>query len=208
MSCCPPSSSSCCPSTTTTSKNLHNAAKISEVVRTRYGEVAREEMNDKRAQAAREIAASFGYGEEDLALIPQEANMGLSCGNPTALAGLKQGETVVDLGSGGGMDCFLAAKKIGEEGKAIGIDMTMDMVNLAKGNAQKRGIKNVEFKVPRVTPLFFLFLFFSISIHPSSRSTVFLSHIYPPLPLPFSFSNFQSWVVSSLFLSMMNWQTL
>ena len=85
------------------------------------------------------MAEAFGYTAEELASIPAEANMALSCGNPTATAGLKPGETVVDLGSGGGLDVFLAARKVGPAGKAIGIDMTPGMLDLARRNAEKSG---------------------------------------------------------------------
>jgi SAM-dependent methyltransferase len=79
----------------------------------------------------RAVAEAFGYSPEELSSIPAEANMGLSCGNPTATANLREGETVVDLGSGGGLDVFLAAAKVGPTGKAIGIDMTPEMIQLA-----------------------------------------------------------------------------
>ncbi len=85
------------------------------------------------------VAEAFGYSPEELASIPAEANMGLSCGNPTATAGLRPGETVVDLGSGGGLDVFLAARKVGPTGRAIGIDMTPEMLDLARANAEKAG---------------------------------------------------------------------
>jgi SAM-dependent methyltransferase len=93
----------------------------------------------------RAVAEAFGYSAEQLASIPAEANMGLSCGNPTAFASLRTGETVVDLGSGGGLDVLLAAAKIGPTGKAIGIDMTREMLALARANATKAGVANVEF---------------------------------------------------------------
>jgi SAM-dependent methyltransferase len=97
----------------------------------------------------RAVAEAFGYTAEQLASIPAEANMGLSCGNPTAYASLKPGETVVDLGCGGGLDVFLAAKRVGPTGKAIGIDMTPEMLDLARRNAAKadggKPIVNVEF---------------------------------------------------------------
>ena len=83
------------------------------------------------------MAEAFGYSPEQLASIPAEANMGLSCGNPTAFASLKPGEVVVDLGCGGGLDVFLAAEKVGPTGKAIGIDMTPEMLELARRNAAK-----------------------------------------------------------------------
>jgi ubiquinone/menaquinone biosynthesis C-methylase UbiE len=95
------------------------------------------------------VAEAFGYTPEELTSIPSEANMGLSCGNPTATANLRPGETVVDLGCGGGLDVFLAAAKVGPTGKAIGIDMTSEMVQLARHNAAKgrngQPITNVEF---------------------------------------------------------------
>ena len=95
----------------------------------------------------RAVAEAFGYTLEELASIPAEANMGLSCGNPTAMAGLRPGETVVDLGSGGGLDVFLAATKVGPAGKAIGIDMTLEMIELARRNASRveGGGANIEF---------------------------------------------------------------
>jgi ubiquinone/menaquinone biosynthesis C-methylase UbiE len=97
----------------------------------------------------RAVAEAFGYSPEELASIPAEANLGLSCGNPTAIAHLRTGETVVDLGSGGGLDVFLAAEKVGPEGRAIGIDMTPEMIDLARRNAGKRqaagATANVEF---------------------------------------------------------------
>lgn len=93
------------------------------------------------------VSERVGYTKEDLSAIPEEANLGLGCGNPIALASLKEGETVVDLGSGGGIDVFLAAKRVGDTGKAIGIDMTEDMLKKATANAQKGGFTNVEFRL-------------------------------------------------------------
>jgi SAM-dependent methyltransferase len=91
------------------------------------------------------VAEAFGYSPDELASIPAEANMGLSCGNPTAMAGLRPGEVVVDLGSGGGLDVFLAARRVGPEGRAIGIDMTPAMIERARTNAVAGGYTNVEF---------------------------------------------------------------
>jgi SAM-dependent methyltransferase len=91
------------------------------------------------------VAEAFGYTAEELRSIPAEANMGLSCGNPTATAHLRRGEIVVDLGSGGGLDVFLAAKMVGPEGGAIGIDMTPAMIERARANAVAGGYSNVEF---------------------------------------------------------------
>jgi SAM-dependent methyltransferase len=93
----------------------------------------------------RAIAEAFGYAADELAAIPAEANMGLSCGNPTAFASLRPSETIVDLGCGGGIDVFLAAAKVGPTGRAIGIDMTPEMLELARRNAEQSGATNVEF---------------------------------------------------------------
>src|SRR5947199_345767 len=121
---------------------------IEEAVRTRYGTVAVANLSSEQ-EGVRAVAEAFGYTAEELQSIPAEANMGLSCGNPTATANLREGETVVDLGSGGGLDVFLAAAKVGTTGRAIGIDMTPEMVELARRNAAKAndgaGYSNVEF---------------------------------------------------------------
>ena len=93
-----------------------------------------------------QMSAVMGYSKEEIASVIEGANMGLGCGNPVALASLKPGETVVDLGSGGGFDCFLAAKQIGESGQVIGVDMTPEMITKARKNADKTGTKNVEFR--------------------------------------------------------------
>jgi len=115
-----------------------------DAVRDGYARVAAEDFGH-RAGAVTRIATAFGYAHEDLAALPAGANMGLSCGNPVALASLRPGETVVDLGSGGGLDVFLAARAIGPEGRAIGIDMTAEMVALARRNAAADAYANVEF---------------------------------------------------------------
>jgi arsenite methyltransferase len=120
------------------------ATKIEQVVQSKYGAVAESGLSSGHA-GVRAVAEAFGYSGAELASIPAEANMGLSCGNPTAFASLKPGETVVDLGSGGGLDVFLAAKKVGPTGRAIGIDMTPEMLALAHSNAAKGGYQNVEF---------------------------------------------------------------
>ncbi len=103
--------------------------------------------------ATEEFAKGIGYSEEDLKHVPQEANLGLGCGNPTAVAGLKPGEVVLDLGSGAGMDCFLAAAKVGPQGRAIGVDMTPEMIAQARRNAEKAGVKNVEFRLGEIEAL-------------------------------------------------------
>lgn len=95
----------------------------------------------------------IGYSAEELKSIPEDANLGLGCGNPAALAGLKKGESVLDLGSGAGIDCFLAAAKIGPAGKAIGVDMTPEMIDKARDNARKNGYTNVEFRLGEIENL-------------------------------------------------------
>jgi arsenite methyltransferase len=109
---------------------------IVEAVKSRYGAVARSGLSSEHG-GVRAVAEAFGYTPEELASIPAEANMGLSCGNPTATASLREGETVVDLGSGGGLDVFLAAQKVGPTGRAVGIDMTAEMIELARRNAAR-----------------------------------------------------------------------
>ncbi len=95
----------------------------------------------------------MGYSEEDVAGVPEGANMGLGCGNPQAIANLKPGEVVVDLGSGGGFDCFLASRQVGDAGQVIGIDMTPQMISKARENSQKAGSTNVEFRLGEIENL-------------------------------------------------------
>ena len=128
------------------------STNIQEEVKARYGSVAISGLSSDQA-GVRAVAEAFGYSPEELAAIPAEANMGLSCGNPTAYAHLRVGETVVDLGSGGGLDVFLAAEKVGPTGRAIGIDMTPEMIALARQNAQKSGRTNVEFHLATIDNL-------------------------------------------------------
>ncbi len=97
--------------------------------------------------SAAEISRALGYSEADVTGVPEGANMGLGCGNPQAIANLKPGETVLDLGSGGGFDCFLAAKAVGETGHVIGVDMTPEMVSKARKNAVEIGFRHVEFRL-------------------------------------------------------------
>ncbi|WP_158821386.1 arsenite methyltransferase [Granulicella sp. S156] len=120
------------------------AEEILDSVRSKYGAVAQSTLssNDDGVKA---VAEAFGYSAEELISIPAEANMGLSCGNPTATAHIKPGEVVVDLGSGGGLDVFLAAKMVGPKGRAIGIDMTPAMIERARANAASGGYTNVDF---------------------------------------------------------------
>ena len=118
--------------------------EVKEVVRDRYASLARSKMSGNQ-EPARQVAKAFGYSADELASIPADANLGVSCGNPTAMASLQRGETVVDLGSGAGLDVFLAAQKVGPTGRAIGIDMTGDMICRARANAAESGVTNVEF---------------------------------------------------------------
>ena len=117
---------------------------VKEAVKQGYGAVARSGVASQ-ADAADAVARAFGYSTEELASLPDDANLGLSCGNPTALASIQPGETVVDLGSGGGLDVFLAAQAAGPNGKAIGIDMTPDMIALATRNAKNARHSNTTF---------------------------------------------------------------
>src|SRR5881628_795428 len=126
---------------------------IEQAVKSKYGAVATSGLSTEHS-GVRAVAEAFGYTPEELASIPAGANMGLSCGNPTASAGLRPGEVVVDLGCGGGLDVFLAAGKVGPTGKAIGIDMTPEMIERARRNAASAGggspITNVEFHLASI----------------------------------------------------------
>ena len=102
---------------------------------------------------AKEISNNMGYSKEELEKLPEGANLGLGCGNPLALASLKKGEVVLDLGSGAGIDCFLAAEKVGPEGKVIGVDMTPEMLDKARENILKSNYKNVEFRLGEIENL-------------------------------------------------------
>src|SRR5690242_11993559 len=130
-----------------------SAAGVTAAVQQKYGATARSSLSNDHA-GVQAVAEAFGYSADELASIPAEANMGLSCGNPTAMASLRPGEVVVDLGCGGGLDVFLAAQKVGPTGKAIGIDMTPEMIERAKKNAARgvdgRPIVNVEFHLAAI----------------------------------------------------------
>jgi SAM-dependent methyltransferase len=126
--------------------------KVTDAVRSKYGAVAESSLSSNDA-GVKAVAEAFGYSAEELTSIPAEANMGLSCGNPTAVASIRLGETVVDLGSGGGLDVFLASKLVGPEGKAIGVDMTPTMIERARANAAAGGYTNVEFHLATIDKL-------------------------------------------------------
>jgi SAM-dependent methyltransferase len=135
--------------------------KIKHYVRKNYAKIARKESpccetavsSCGEADMANFISQKIGYSDEELKSIPEGANLGLGCGNPIALASLKEGETVLDLGAGAGFDCFLAANQVGPTGKVIGIDMTPEMVEKARENAKKSNYTNVEFKLGEIEDL-------------------------------------------------------
>lgn len=129
--------------------------EIKKVVKERYGKIAKggESCCPTCEPSAGEMGKKIGYSEKDLKNVPESSNMGLGCGNPVALASLKEGETVLDLGSGGGIDVFLAAKKVGPKGKVIGVDMTEEMVRKASATSIKHGYANVEFRLGEIEKL-------------------------------------------------------
>ena len=135
--------------------------QILSAVRDRYGAVARSQGSDcgcspsccAPSSSADTKSRDLGYSAAELKDAPEGANLGLGCGNPQAIASLQAGETVLDLGSGGGFDCFLAARSVGQGGRVIGVDMTADMVALARKNADKGGYKNVEFRLGEIEHL-------------------------------------------------------
>src|SRR4030042_6341555 len=127
--------------------------KTQKIVRDAYGKIAKSQECCSCGTCGpdtKEFAKSIGYSEEELKVIPDEANLALSCGNPTALASLKEGEIVLDLGSGAGFDCFLAATRVGPDGKVIGVDMTPEMIEKATENARKDNYSNIEFKLGEI----------------------------------------------------------
>jgi arsenite methyltransferase len=122
---------------------------VKDVVREKYASIATKRVQNSRDNEVA-LAQAFGYSDGQLDSIPEEANLGVSCGNPTAMASLCPGEVVVDLGSGGGLDVFLAAQKVGSAGKSIGIDMTPEMIALANKNLSRSSFDNVEFYLAEI----------------------------------------------------------
>jgi arsenite methyltransferase len=136
--------------------------QIRQAVREQYGRVADSGNSgcgcgpsccDAPAPGAAVLSRQLGYSAEDVAAVPEGANMGLGCGNPQAIAALQPGETVLDLGSGGGFDCFLAADRVGAAGRVIGVDMTPAMISKARANAAAGGYRNVEFRLGEIEHL-------------------------------------------------------
>jgi SAM-dependent methyltransferase len=135
--------------------------EIGKIVRERYGNIAKQGSSCcgpakpccGSTDLAQNISRNIGYTEEELNAVPEGANLGLGCGNPIALASLKEGEVVLDLGSGAGFDCFLAANQVGSTGKVIGVDMTAEMVEKATGNARNGNFDNVEFRLGEIENL-------------------------------------------------------
>ncbi len=134
--------------------------KVKKLVRNRYAKVAKtngsccaSNVSCCSAPSNQRVSKMIGYSEEEMNAVPEGANLGLGCGNPTALASLKEGERVLDLGSGAGFDCFLAAKKVGKQGKVIGVDMTPEMLDKARANVKKGKYSNVEFRLGEIENL-------------------------------------------------------
>jgi SAM-dependent methyltransferase len=144
--------------------------KVKKMVREGYAKIAKKEKTSGSAptsccsdtltsccsntsEVSEEISRRIGYSDEEIGSVPAGANLGLGCGNPVALASLKKGETVLDLGSGGGFDCFLAANRVGKKGKVIGVDMTPEMLDKARENARKGKYENVEFRLGEIENL-------------------------------------------------------
>ena len=130
-----------------------SAETVREEVRQRYGATARGESSCGHECCTSTSSDRLGYTAEDSTVAPEAANLGLGCGNPLAIASLQPGQTVLDLGSGAGFDCFLAARAVGPAGKVIGVDMTSDMVTKARENAEKNGFENVEFRLGEIEAL-------------------------------------------------------
>jgi arsenite methyltransferase len=134
---------------------------IRNAVRKNYGNIVSGEAKDEGCCgstinikiSSKEISRKIGYSDEEMLKVPEDANMGLGCGNPQLLAEIKEGETVIDLGSGGGFDCFLASRKVGPEGYVIGVDMTPEMLNKSRTLARNHGYMNVDFRLGEIENL-------------------------------------------------------
>ncbi len=146
----------------------HTTDDVKRAVRDRYARVATESTSccgpsccspddeaaaDAGTATAAAMSRAIGYTDEELEALPEEANLGLGCGNPTAIAELDEGQIVLDLGSGAGIDCFLAARQVGPGGRVIGVDMTAEMIERARHNAAEGGYDNVEFRLGEIEAL-------------------------------------------------------
>jgi ubiquinone/menaquinone biosynthesis C-methylase UbiE len=142
---------------------MKDKEKVREQIRKKYSKIAVKGSSgcgcssgccgSDTAFNVNDISKNIGYSESDLSDMPKQANLGLGCGNPIAIAALKKGDVVLDLGSGGGFDCFLARRQVGETGLVIGVDMTPEMIKLARENARKSGYSNVEFRLGEIEHL-------------------------------------------------------
>lgn len=138
-----------------------NDEDIKKIVREKYGKIARRvtsccgPVNSccEGAGASRAISKNIGYTEKEIAAAPEGSNLGLGCGNPLAFASLKEGDTLLDLGSGAGFDCFIASPRVGKEGTVIGVDMTREMIKKARANASEGSFDNVEFRLGEIDNL-------------------------------------------------------
>ena len=132
-----------------------NEAKVRKMVREGYGKIAEQKSSccGCGCGSVTNVSEQVGYTREELKSVPEGADLNLGCGNPVAMASLKEGEIVIDLGSGGGLDCFLAANKVGIKGKVIGVDMTAEMLDKARANCRKGKFTNVEFRLGEIENL-------------------------------------------------------
>lgn len=128
---------------------MENNKNIKPIVMESYKKIAVESSNC----CGDNISKSIGYSEEELETVPKDSNLGLGCGNPQLIANICEGETVLDLGSGAGFDCFLASKKVGDSGQVIGVDMTFEMVTKARNNAYENNYNNVDFRLGEIENL-------------------------------------------------------
>jgi SAM-dependent methyltransferase len=128
---------------------MENNKNIKPIVMESYKKIAVESSNC----CGDNISKSIGYSEEELEIVPKDSNLGLGCGNPQLIANICEGETVLDLGSGAGFDCFLASKKVGDIGQVIGVDMTFEMVTKARNNAYENNYNNVDFRLGEIENL-------------------------------------------------------
>ncbi len=141
----------------------HTREEKHAFIREKYAEIARKTVSEGCCTGGCDCGGpqsdvmgpslELGYSQDEMAAVPQQANMGLGCGNPLALADVQPGEVVLDLGSGGGFDCFLARRKVGATGRVIGVDMTVEMIALARKNALEAGYTNVEFRLGEIEHL-------------------------------------------------------